>query len=370
MNRIEIIPVSTAVSILKTSRKTILITENLSGHRIQWLNLLALRLKNRVNDLMVFSLRDVIDKSRYGNIKYPIKICDDFDSKNELIRFLKNYSKFHNVIVWDGDNWLIALVRFHLNCRILIMRPYIENSNLITFLRSSIKLLICNILINSRTIEVAYLRVPMERKVFSRIYAVDDELDISSEIQNSRFAKIKRGNNGGRLIILPGFITSRKNPIFAIHSIEKAMKSTLQLIEFKFLGTLDRSQKLQREINKRNWIKLENSYINRLYFLEQIANADLVILPYSNRASSAIALESMSVGTRVLMAQSRLWRKLQKENPNLLYMAPIKIEKFSERIAEILSKEENHTKAGEFFSYQTRQRAIDYLIHGRELLNG
>ena len=364
MKNYEIIQKSTAISRMETGSKIILITENLSGHRIQWLKILASRLKFEGIGFIVCTLSDEKNKYQYEYIEHYVEICDDFDSKNDLLTFLKPYSKVHKIVSWDGDNWLIPLIRHKLNCRILIMRPYVDISNLRTFLRTTIKLVTCNIFNHKNKFEIAYLRIPMDRKKLSRIYTVDDELDIEFNSKNLNLDPNLKFERESYIIVLPGFITSRKNPFFAISAIEMALKSAPYPIEFKILGSLDNRLNIESEIIHRNWIKLENSIINRYEFLEQIANADLVILPYSNRASSAIALESMSLGTKVLMAQSRSWQKLQKANPNLFILAPLQIEKFSEKIIESLSKD-FQTGVDNVFIFETRQKALSFLIHGR-----
>ena len=348
---------------MSSGKNLILITENFSGHRIQWLEVMMARLKRLNISLLVLSLQtDSSDLISTSNGSF--QICDDFVSKKELAKFLKPYSSNNRCITWDGDNWLLAIIRYRIKCRILIMRPYLDYSSMYSFFATLLKIMICHGLIFSRKIEIAFLGIPMDKFALNLIHVVDDELDILlSQERILRIGKQKHSSEEWK-VILPGFITKRKNPSLSILATEKARSSINGEVKLIFLGSLARDLSIEADFGNRSWLVIRNEYFSRIEFLTEIAEAHLVILPYSNRASSSIALEAMSLGTRVIMVKDHRWDNFRKRNPSLLHVTKLNLDSLSTAIGHALTLNIPYDATNEM-RYRTRQLALNFLIEGR-----
>jgi len=346
---------------LRSGRNLVLITENLSGHRVQWLNVLASRLLSSETNLLVLSLANF---SKVVGLCVPekrLKMCSDFNSKMELVVFLKQHLGTNQCITWDGDNWIIQLLMHRLKCRILIMRPYLDWTNFLSMVKTSFKLLLCYLTNLFPRFEIALLGIPFCNRYNFLFHLVDDEVQvIPKKDKKISFETLKHQNSNFK-VVLPGFVTVRKNPLLAIFAVERARLLTGKSIELHFLGTLSSESGLNSEIISRSWIFVHDYYIERKVFLDSIESADLVMLPYSNIASSSIALESMSLGVRVLMAEGQCWKNLEKNNPEIFFMAPLNLLSYSDAIVDIVSREDLVIESYPF-RYRSRQLALDYLI--------
>jgi hypothetical protein len=56
-----------------------------------------------------------------------------------------------------------------------------------------------------------------------------------------------------------------------------------------------------------DFISITNQYLKSNEYWENLHGADLVLLPYTNRGSSGIAIQSVGIGTRILIPSFRLW---------------------------------------------------------------
>jgi glycosyltransferase involved in cell wall biosynthesis len=111
------------------------------------------------------------------------------------------------------------------------------------------------------------------------------------------------------------------------------------LLEIVFAGKADgKSRKLVSDSIIPNVVHLDN-YLTDLDYAELLNSSDLILLPYSNRGSSGIVLESLSRGKPVIMARSRIWESASEHSKGLIHFSKLNGVSLARTIIEVLESE-------------------------------
>lgn len=346
---------------LHRDSQLILISEDFSGHRLDWL----IRLIDIVGerDLAVFSL----DASRltHDSVDLEIEICSDFQSKYELIKFIGKNQVKATLIFWDGDNWLFEMLRLKAPIRALVMRPYLSSKsprNLAVFL---IKRVTMFFLKKFKSIELAYLAIPFCTVGKKRNYWVDDDLLIDLEFL--KVLRSRRSLNLGKQkfkILVPGYISERKNPKLVIDACKVLSNNSQAEFELMFRGKVEQTLKVMFAANERPWLNVQDKYFPRSEYLELLNEADVVVIPYSNIASSGVAVECIALNVPLIMLQDYRWNGAAAQEGINLRLTELDVDQLAINLNEVLSSSLGQREEFDF-RYSQAQTALNFLIEGQ-----
>ncbi len=284
----------------------ILVTEDLSGHRLDWLVRFVKEAAARRIRVAVLGVDLSLINTIEEDMQMNVHLCQDFESKLSIIKYLNLLPVKSRIVFWDGDRWLKNLFKLKKQARVLILRPYKSGPDFVSGVRFVLKHIVITVLRFAHGHRFGYLEVPFAPKIFLRKGWVSDEVIIpeikfkkklDKEIQPKIFK-----------LLLTGFIDHRKNPDLVVEAV--------RYLNSKDFGTkflLSINGKIERDILERllklnfDFISISNQYLKSNEYWENLHGADLVLLPYTNRGSSGIAIQSVGIGTRILIPNFRLW---------------------------------------------------------------
>jgi hypothetical protein len=197
------------------------------------------------------------------------------------------------------------------------MRPYLEATDFLGLLRFLLKNFLIFILNLNSNVIVSRLAIPYSRSCAESFRWIRDNYNTekTTHLKENRTIPVELSgiSSGSKIITLPGHLQARKNPLEAYKKIEELRKIRKEKIFLVFAGSQDRSFK--RELTKKTEFidtimidrLLEDSELNGLIF-----RSDLIFLPYTNRGASGIVLNSIVIGTPVLIYGTDNWSKLHE----------------------------------------------------------
>ena len=335
------------------SNAIVVVSENLSGHRIQYLKKLITESKLRGSEVFVLlrteisqgltenQLEDVqnldfflIDKC--GSVRSTIQIANE-------IEILKTNCYF---ICWDADNWLISLFYRKPNFKYLFLRPFLAFKNPSSILFYFFKWMAILYLVASVRHQVRLLCVPhYSPKLFPSIW-VDDQVlvtQISAENLTKKSIQIQstKIKNYSRIILIPGFISERKNPQLMLNVIAELNAAVPNAFQLVFAGQSDLySRNLIVDSGLTN-VTLRNGFLRDDDYLKTLQSAFLIVLPYANRGSSGIALECLALGKRVVLPKDRIWLEASKISGGMLRLVDLNVKSLVKAILDLSVQEES-----------------------------
>lgn len=292
--------------ILLVSDFDILISEDFSGHRIEWLKYLLIQSRIKGNSFLIICK----DPSRIQDL--PEDLLDPiyvflFSGKMDAFEELLSDASQHNVMLWDADQSLFFLLKVGFHARCLIMRPYLTEFRIKSFFNYAIKMLLISFLIFKKKHEIRLLSIMGASPIIFKKHWVDDTLILDNL---NVYKTTKMQNEGTLRIVIPGYITHRKNPQHAIDACIELRSSLGIEVNLDFLGSVEAKVIREIQIERHPWIRINNSYLEREEYLKTLALADMVLLPYSNRGSSGVVMETLALGGIVAIYKNRHWRNL------------------------------------------------------------
>jgi glycosyltransferase involved in cell wall biosynthesis len=350
-----------AAQALHKESQLILISENFSGHRLDWL--IKLRQSVGERDFTVFA----VDSSRLTSesVDLEIEICSEFKSKHDLIKFIRKNQVKATLIFWDGDNWLFEIFRLKAPIRALIMRPYLASKSprdLTVFLIKRVTMLFLK---KFKSIELAYLAIPFCTVGKKRNYWVDDDLLIDLEfLKVLRSRRSLNQSKGTFKILLPGYISERKNPELVIDACKILSRNSQVEFELIFQGKVEKSLKTTFASNRMPWLNVQDKYFPRSEYLELLNKADVVVIPYSNIASSGVAVECIALNVPLIMLQDYRWNGAASQEGVNLRLTKLDVDQLGFILNQMLSSSSERRVEFEF-RYTQAQTALNFLINGQ-----
>lgn len=282
----------------------VFIMDGLSGHRISWIYEI-LDLRESQNSIQ-FWIRNTkatneILESRSKELENRLK--DNlrmFRSASEIYREIdiaREDGLDSNFVILDGDNWLIHAICRRINIKILVMRPYVTEKTILGFIRFFAKrALILAIYFRDKN-NIRCLSITGWKPRFNKSLWVDDDLvllDLFSDLLH------KKSISDPNTVLVPGFITERKNPILALEAISIANSKRQSLLKIHFVGSLD--EKVLGDILKfdKECYLIDNKYSKKSEFYLKLKQSRCALLLYNNSGASRILVECLLLGVPVV----------------------------------------------------------------------
>jgi glycosyltransferase involved in cell wall biosynthesis len=101
------------------------------------------------------------------------------------------------------------------------------------------------------------------------------------------------------------------------------------------------------ETSRKEIIKTENPrvvhidrYLTEAEYRVLLNISTVVLLPYSNRGSSGVVLESLAHGKNVIITKSRIWMNAKNYCSGLLHVVPLDVVQVSKEVQSILQSKQ------------------------------
>lgn len=243
-------------------------------------------------------------------------------------------------VCWEADRILHRFLFANGRYRLLIMRPYLEARDLFGVTRFLVKKILSTALSRHRLIEVARLSIPYAHKESARNRWVRDDFNTEIFFNSLESAEIPEEldsiTGDHDIISVLGYLDSRKNPLQAYRIFEQLRLNGNQNSRLLFAGVQTDSFKLElSKIEcKNNVIQIDRVLTNNEY-IGVIKASRLILLIYANYGASGIVLNSLSIGTPVLLRGGRHWRRLQTISDGSFHVGKSNIEKCADDLRNL-----------------------------------
>ncbi len=350
----------------------VIVSQNLTGHRIQYLTSLSNRVSKSDTKIIVvliskveFKLSDSQIQELQGVDFYFIDDCKKSLGALSVAREFARQNIKSEILFWDADNWIFSLLLFRQKSKLLYMRPYLSHKSfkkITLFLLKWSTILFFHYI---RRFDIAILGVPLHSQRLLPSLWVDDSLLVSPDLPASTKEKVSLRalfdiSHNSKVVLVPGFITVRKNPELVVEAIELALKLTSADIILIFAGKSDIAcSTLIGRLGNPN-VKQIDRYLSDDDYRRLLRVADVVVLPYANRGSSGIAIESLANGKPVIIGDSRLWAEAALSTEGQLYLC--KLTATSVALALVQIFEENRTYPCHYLAGINRPTVIDFFL--------
>ena len=314
-------------------------SEGVAGHRLSWLNILGGKARASGKRIHLVLLNHNIS---LGNREYLSSVHDGVfclhlvvGGRQELVSQVKYLRSIYPRLIIstaDADDWLPLLLPLRTYLRVIFMRPYLQSRSLFGVSRYLVKLMCAYFLELQKSTAVGLLSIPRDEHFFLKKLWVDDVEsdyeDMTKVVLDSKFSLRAKFNldPDEKIILVPGFISSRKNHELAVLSLKEALTNIPnQRVVLIFAGQASQSVALEIVNREDEGIYLLNEYLEKSHYFKSILDCDSILLLYSNRGSSGIVIDALSCNRNIIIAGGRRWSNLadhydglfQKVSPNL-----------------------------------------------------
>lgn len=306
------------------SQNLLIVSHGLTGHRLQWLQSLSI-IAGDMNVRVSIVLCEQIDREiQEFLVRTNIEVNVFYVyCKRELFKFAQIYNERHpdsRIVVWDAEEFLFSLLRAQFPVKALFLRPYLQEYSFKGILRFVFKRSIMIYLRKAKFISVAELRVPFSINYSNGNAYVFDDLSILP-----LYPRLPIPNNEKEdLLVVAGFISHRKN-IYKVLSIFDQLKQNPQFQNLKLaiIGKSNLDIHSFKPYNAKDYILLENRYLDNSDFFAWIERAKTILLIYGNRGASGIVVQSLLLNTKVVFNGASEWEELARlVAPSLVRVPP------------------------------------------------
>jgi len=222
------------------------------------------------------------------------------------------------------------------------MQPYLASRRVRDVLVWIAKTALIWLLNKRRNIEIARLSIPFER-IGKRLYrCVRDDLTLiplRKRTEKDASRKLPKEFLDFSYLLVAGFFDSRKDSSLAVEGFRGSDCSRSERTKIAFIGEMSPQylERLRPMIGEDLFVL--NEYLERDRYYAVLENASVIVLPYSNKRASGIALEALTLGTPVVMCNTKFWKQAYIATEGLLAISkPTKFD-LSKSIDGIVSKE-------------------------------
>jgi hypothetical protein len=299
--------------------KIALLAPDLSGHRGHWLREILEKARVHGTEVFVYTIERKYSGEYLGSLGLRSENSVFEDCAETLIdKWLSDVGKDQIMgMSWEADRILHKFLFVRGRYRLLIMRPYLESADIPGITRFLVKRFLASVLTSRRTIEVARLSIPYAHKNAKKNHWVRD--DFNTEVFLNSISNFEIPNE---LVSIPehhhivsvlGYLDLRKNPVQAYRLVEELRRKNRRNILLVFAG--QQSEAFRIELLKikqlQGVIQIDRELTDN-EFKGVIKASKVILLIYSNLGPSGIVLNSLTLGTPVLLKGGRNWRNLQK----------------------------------------------------------
>ena len=310
--------------IINSRSDLVYFSHGITGHRDSWMHIFlefAVAKGKRIH--LVIGFNDLNKEALYSlQCEFPQALClhsVENGRKGIASEILQIRSRFPKILVvtGDGEDWLRLIFRLRTHLRVLLMRPYLQKNSPKAIVSYLLKLLYISVIARFPETKVALLAIPMDKPRIFRSYWVDDvpsdylKFQTDSKISITRLRAEVGIPEGSKIILVPGFITERKNPQLAIAAFKLLQNYNEENhCVLLFAGkAVSETLALFADI-KSNGILCVNRYLGKDEYFTLLAESHLVLLLYKNRGSSGVILDAIATETPVLIMGDKRWQNL------------------------------------------------------------
>jgi hypothetical protein len=263
---------------------------------------------------IVHSLRNVLTVIEFDNV-----------TRSSLIKSIKEIDSSCNgssFVFIDGDKFLSYLLKCEFNAVVLVMRPYLQNYRPKSLLKHALKFLLIPIL-SRKGFTVGLLSIPGHRAKLLKNHWVNDLPLLQYELIPFQKPNID-SITSFEYFLLPGFIDSRKNPILAIEAFDIYRDITGSQAKLVFAGKIHDDVKIKVDSLHNKNVVIINEFLDRDSMTRLIRGSIALLLPYSNKGSSGLALEGANLGIPVILSGGRNWKSASTNSGGNLVLVKLK----------------------------------------------
>jgi glycosyltransferase involved in cell wall biosynthesis len=240
----------------------------------------------------------------------------------------------------------------------LFMRPYRTTSSILSFMRYVLKIIAILILKLYSNHSIGLLSIPQDRHFLLKKNWINDEILLQIDID----AKKPRSSSGTFQILVPGYISARKNPGWIVEACEMLRNQGYKDFILEFAGSIDSDQLEFLQEKRCDWLIINDGYKTEEEFLRLLSQANLVLLPYENQGSSGVVIHSLLLGNYVAIRKSRGWENLAKSSSGKLKLMEHSIEGIYATTKNILDLPSRNYDPLRFI-LGDRESVIEFLFH-------
>jgi len=298
--------------------KIALFAPNLSGHRAYWLKQVLERSSASHIQVLIYTVRSKHNTERLSELGLILEqLVVENCSKTLSARWRSDVEKGNLLgVCWEADRILHKFLFIRGRYRLLIMRPYLEDRNLLGIARYLIKKILTVAISSNKLIKVARLSIPYAHKQSTGFDWVRDDFNTENFFNSMDSAEIPEElssiTNHDEIISVLGYLDSRKNPLQAYRIVEQLRVENKKNIYLLFAGLQNQSFKLEliKIDSMQNVIQIDRKLTEDEY-KGVIKLSKVILLIYENNGPSGIVLNSLAIGTPVLLQGGRHWNNLQ-----------------------------------------------------------
>jgi glycosyltransferase involved in cell wall biosynthesis len=222
------------------------------------------------------------------------------------------------------------------------MRPYLASRRLRNILVWIAKTALIWLLNKRRNIEIAKLSIPFQR-IGKRSYRwVRDDLTLiplRKRTEKDAIRKLPRELLDFSYVLVGGFLDTRKDPSLAVEGFRGSDWSRSDRTKIAFIGEMSPQYLERLRPMMGDDLFVLNEYLERDRYYAVLENASVIVLPYSNKGASGIALEALTLGTPVVMCNTKFWKQAYIATEGLLAISKPNNFDLSKAIDGIVSKD-------------------------------
>lgn len=298
--------------------KIALFAPSLRGHRGYWLKHILATSSDRQVQVFVYTVKSQDDTALLNDLGLIFEnLVTDNCPEKLIARWRADVEKDKILgVCWEADRILHKFLFTSGRYRLLIMRPYLEGKNLFGIARYLVKKFLTAALSFNKSIEVAQLSIPYAHKKSSYFHWVRDDINTEHFLDSIHTAETPKElfsmTKNHEIISVLGHLESRKNPVQAYRIVEQLRIKENKQIFLLFAGVQSQSFKLKllKIDNMKNVIQIDRVLTNN-EFKGVIKISKVILLPYTNYGASGLVLNSLAIGTPILLTGGRNWRGLQ-----------------------------------------------------------
>jgi hypothetical protein len=236
------------------------------------------------------------------------------------------------------------LIRINSPLRLVILRPFLESRSLPGLARYAIKQVLILALQAFSITEVAKLSIPFDRAGKSSRHWVKDDFNtnlfefdngITEENTLMKTFDAKIGESE-KLITVAGFLDLRKNPQ-VIYSTFQNLKAFFGVdIKLALIGKQSEDWKDVTSSWDKDGIVEIDEYVSTQELQHIMGRTNVMILPYSNRGASGVAINALTLGVPVVLSKNRNWTRASENLDGSLKLAKLNHLDISRTVNELL----------------------------------
>ena len=315
------------------------------GHEIQWLNQIRDFPQFKVENWTIYTTSsNLLTLQSELNLDLHSRIIIEEEEKVLFTRWkFDSKSEKTTGIILHADKMLHRLLFTSGRKKILIMRPYLESTSPQGVLRYLVKRFLIKAISLDRKVEIGRLSIPYSRIGKSSSGWLKDDFNIEAfhnyaepSAEVVRFFEDILKSNKIRLGVL-GFLDLRKNPQIVYETFSLLESVTHNQIQLILIGTQSSSWKSSTKNWRREEIFELERYLTMSDLKYAIENLDVVLLPYSNKGASGIAINSLCLGTPIVLCGTKNWNNLVKSFDGCIANIEMNSVKIAQAALEIAS---------------------------------